>query len=83
MMKQLLKRKNNIGFWLGGVHAHMVLDCVIHTLKTTYIGVLKEITQGGVIIEEDGRSKAINLDYIMEVEETPKNKKGKRKNIIT
>lgn len=57
-------------------------DCIINTINsmsTQYVGVIKEVTDGGVLIENDGHTEIVNIDFISHVKEYPVNKKGKRK----
>lgn len=47
-----------------------------------YDGIVREVTDGAVLIEKDGKLEAINLDYVIRIREYPKNKNGKKKAVI-
>ena len=59
-------------------------DCIINTFDGShqYTGVIKEVTDGAVLIERNGQLEAINLDYILRIREYPVDKKGKKKSVI-
>ena len=57
-------------------------DCIISFYDNTQIcGVIKEITDNGMLIEEKGELIAVNLEFVAKIKEFPKNKKGKRKSL--
>ena len=45
-------------------------------------GVIKEVSEGAVLLEKDGQVEAINLDFVIRIREFPKNKKGKKKSVV-
>ena len=47
-----------------------------------YEGVIKEVTDGALLIEKKGQIEAINLDFVMRIREYPKNKNGKKKSVV-
>ena len=47
-----------------------------------YDGVIKEVTDGAILIEKDGKIEALNLDFVIRIREYPKNKNGKKKSVI-
>lgn len=60
-------------------------DCLVYTIAsetTSAKGVIKEVTENGLLIESDGNLQAINLEYVTLIREWPKNAKGKKKTII-
>lgn len=59
-------------------------ECIIYTFDGghQYIGVIKEVTDGAILVEKDGMPEAINLDFIVRIREYPKNKNGKKKSVI-
>lgn len=58
-------------------------ECLIYTIKSdTVQGVLKGVTEGGLLIENKGETEAVNLDYVVRLREYPKNKKGKKKSVV-
>lgn len=59
-------------------------DCVISSFDSNhqFDGVVKEVTNGAVLIEKNGKLEAINLDFVIRIREYPRNKKGKKKSIL-
>ncbi len=47
-----------------------------------YEGIIKEVSDGAILIEKNGSMEALNLDFIIRIREYPKNKKGKKKSIV-
>lgn len=61
-------------------------ECIIYTITSNdgnVQGVIKEVGDGGMIIERKfGESEIINLDFVTRIREYPKNKNGKKKSVI-
>ena len=59
-------------------------ECVIYSFDSgrQFVGVIKEVTDGAILIENDGKSEAINLDFVIRIREYPKNKNGKKKSLV-
>lgn len=58
-------------------------ECLIYTFSgNQYEGIIKEVTDGAILIEKTGENEAINLDYVVRIREFPKNKKGKKKSVV-
>ena len=59
-------------------------ECVIYSFDgdRQYMGVIKEVTDGAILVEKDGKLEAINLDFVSRIREYPKNKKGKKKSVV-
>ena len=58
-------------------------DCVIYSFNNQqFEGVIKEVTDGAILIEKDEKLEAINLDFVVRIREYPKNKKGKRVSVV-
>ena len=59
-------------------------ECVISSFDGNhqYDGIIKEVTDGALLLEKDGKIEAINLDFVIRIREYPRNKKGKKKTII-
>ena len=57
-------------------------DCIIYFFDgSQYTGVVKEVTDNAMLIEEKGQLIAVNLEFVSRIKEYPKNKNGKRKSI--
>lgn len=57
--------------------------CIIYSLNDNQItGVIKEVSDGALLIENDGNLQAVNLDFIVRIREYPTKKNGKEKSVI-
>ncbi len=60
-------------------------ECVIYTVTgtdSTIKGTIKEVGDGGIIVERPDGIEAVNLEYITRIREWPRNAKGKKKQIF-
>ena len=59
-------------------------ECIISSFDGNhqYDGVIREVTDGAVLIEKGGNLEAINLDFIMRIREYPRKKNGKKKSVV-
>ena len=59
-------------------------ECVISSFDGNhqYEGIIKEVTDGAILVEKDGKIEAINLDFVIRIREYPRNKKGKKKSVV-
>ena len=61
-------------------------DCIIYTITSndgSVLGVIKEIDDGGMIIERNsGEREIINLDFVTRIRQYPKKKNGKKKSVV-
>ena len=58
-------------------------ECMIYAFDGRQLtGTIKEVADGAILVEKDGKSEAINLDFIMRIREYPVNKKGKKKSVV-
>lgn len=57
-------------------------ECVISTFDSQVVGVIKEVSDGAVLIENNENPEIINIDYIVKIKEYPRNKNGKKKIIV-
>lgn len=59
-------------------------ECLIYAFDGghQFEGVIKEVSEGAVLLEKDGQVEAINLDFVIRIREFPKNKKGKKKSVV-
>lgn len=60
-------------------------DCLIYTITSdgnAVKGTLKEITDSGLLVDCEGNLQAINLEFVTRIREWPRNKNGKKKEII-
>lgn len=58
-------------------------DCIIYTITSesgSIQGVLKEVEDGGLVIEKTtGETEIVNLDFVTRIREYPRKKNGKRR----
>lgn len=58
-------------------------ECIIYTFNTQLEGVvIKEVSDGAVLVEKKGNLEAVNLDFVTRIREYPRNKDGKKKSVI-
>lgn len=59
-------------------------ECLIDSFDGNhqYQGVIKEVSEHAVLIENRGAAEAINLDFVIRIREFPKNKKGQKKSVV-
>ena len=57
-------------------------ECLIYTLNSQITGTIKEVSNSGLLIENDNNVEVVNLDYVVRLREYPKNKKGKKKSVV-
>lgn len=60
-------------------------ECLIYTVTSennSVKGTITDVTDGGLIVEYKGELQAINLEYITKIQDWPRNKKGKKKEVF-
>ena len=61
-------------------------DCIIYTITPndgSLQGVIKEIDDGGMVIERNsGEREIVNLDFVTRIREYPRKKNGKKKGVV-
>lgn len=60
-------------------------ECIIYTVMSndsSIRGTVKEVTDGGIIVENKEGTEAVNLEYITRIREWPRNSRGKKKQIF-
>ena len=60
-------------------------ECIIYTITSndgSVQGVIKEIDDGGMVIEKTGELEIINLDFVTRIRQYPRKKNGKKKDIV-
>ena len=58
-------------------------ECVVYSFDGhQYTGVIKEVTDGAILVEKDGKLEALNLDFIIRIREYPRGKNGKKKSTV-
>ena len=59
-------------------------ECIIYAFDSghQFDGVIKEVSDGAILIEKNGEIEAINLDFVIRIREYPRDKKGKKKSVV-
>lgn len=58
-------------------------ECLIYGFDGhQYTGVIKEVTEGAILIENNAQLEAVNLEFVTRIREYPKNKNGKKKSVV-
>ena len=59
-------------------------ECIIYAFDSNhqFEGIIKEVTEGAILIEKDEKLEAINLDFVIRIREYPRNKKGKKISLV-
>ncbi|MBE6634743.1 MAG: hypothetical protein E7617_00895 [Ruminococcaceae bacterium] len=58
-------------------------DCILYTFNGTQIvGIIKEVTDSAILIENKESMEAINAEFVVRIREYPRDKKGKKKSVV-
>ncbi len=60
-------------------------ECILYTVMSMDSGIqgtIKEVTDGGIIIEKKDGLEAVNLEYVTRIREWPRTAKGKKKAVF-
>ena len=59
-------------------------ECIISSFDGNhqYEGVIKEVTDGAILLEKNGKIEALNLDFVIRIREYPRKKNGKKKSVV-
>lgn len=59
-------------------------ECIIDSFDGvhTYTGFIKEVNDGAILLEQNGNTEAINLDFVIRIREYPRGKNGKKKALV-
>lgn len=58
-------------------------ECLIYTFNDNAVtGILKEVTDGAILVDRKGTMEAVNIDFVMRIREYPRNNKGKKKSVV-
>ena len=57
-------------------------ECIIYTFNSQLEGTLKEVNEGGILIERANGEEVVNFDFIVRIREYPRNKNGKKKSVV-
>ena len=59
-------------------------ECLISSFDSShqYDGIIKEVSDGAILVEKGGNLEAINLDFVIRIREYPRKKNGKKKSVV-
>lgn len=57
-------------------------ECIIYTFNSQLTGIIKEVSEGAIMLENNNTMEAVNLDFVMRIREYPRKKNGKKKSVI-
>ena len=57
-------------------------ECIVYTFNSQLSGIIKEVSEGGILLAKDNTDEAVNFDFIVRIREYPRNKNGKKKSVI-
>lgn len=57
-------------------------ECLIYTFNSQLTGVIKEVNNGAILVENKNTIEIVNLDFVVRIREYPKGKSGKKKSFI-
>lgn len=57
-------------------------ECIIYTLNNQINGTIQSVSDGGLVLENNGTREIVNFDYILRIREYPRNKNGKKKSVV-
>ena len=59
-------------------------ECIIYAFDSShqFEGIIKEVTDGAILIQKEEKFEAINLDFVIRIREYPRNKKGEKKSLV-
>ena len=60
----------------------MEKECIIYTFNSQLTGIVKEVSDGAILLESGGAVEAVNLDFIVRIREYPRKKNGKKKSVV-
>ena len=87
IIRQIIKKRQIGGNTEMKELAKRFIDkkCVISAFDSNhqFDGIIKEVTDGAILIEKEEKLEAINLDFVIRIREYPTNKKGKKKLVIS
>ena len=59
-------------------------ECIIYAFDSNhqFDGIIREVSDGAILIEKEEKLEAINLDFVIRIREYPRNKNGKKKSVV-
>lgn len=87
VIRNMVERKNKSGKdrleMIELAKRYIGKECIFYVYDGNQIvGVLKEVTDGGLLVDNGKHVDAVNLDFILRIREYPRDKKGKKKSVV-
>ncbi|MBR2405620.1 MAG: hypothetical protein IKB04_01025 [Clostridia bacterium] len=57
-------------------------ECIVYTFNSQLTGTIRQVNEGGILLEKSGEQEAVNFDFIVRIREYPRNKNGKKKSVV-
>jgi len=57
-------------------------ECLVYTFNSQLAGILKEVSNGALLLENGKNLEIINLDYIIRIREHPTGKNRRKKSVV-
>ena len=57
-------------------------ECLIYTFNSQITGIIKEVNEGGILLQNKETEEVLNFDFIVRIREYPRNKNGKKKSVV-
>jgi len=57
-------------------------ECLIYTFNSQITGIIKEVNEGGILLQNKETEEVLNFDFIVRIREYPRTKSGKKKSVV-
>ena len=82
LKKKLEAKKGNMGNYMKELAERFIgKDVFIKLLDGNADGIIREVTDNGIVLDRKNGPMVVNLDYVVKLYEYPHNKKGKRSTV--
>ena len=84
MLKKLIKSKNQKekSDMLKLAEKFIDKECIVYTFNSQINGIVKEVSDGAILLVNHGVEEAVNVDFIVRIREYPRKKNGKKKSVV-
>ncbi len=80
IQKAKRKRKGIVSDMKEFVTEYIEKECVVYTMQGhQFVGIIKQVSNGAILIQTSSGNEVLNLDYIVRLREVPRKKNGKKK----
>lgn len=85
VIQHIKKKREDNGTMKELAKQFMGKECIIYTVADNFgniQGVIKDVNDTGLTVENKQGLQAVNLDYVVRIREYPKTKNGKKKSVV-